>query len=227
MGSLTTDLPIVQYRRLTDAQKANILDEIFMLVEYDEDDRPGADRSAGDIGECTVEILDRNGVRFSDVNHMPNGYRFNRHKTIAGVGCRWSLVSVVEPMSRAHPNKGNLYCPSSCPDSTIEYDPDAMTDEYDTLNVDAVIAHLNASGVRVDTVHTGGGTYTLHIGDGDPISLGACQRSSGRLTADQYDATYRLQPDGEPFLLDGCDDPQDVADHSVSPSVIAASAGRR
>jgi hypothetical protein len=53
-------------------------------------------------------------------------FRFTRHATPDGTGCRWSLCSVVAPEDRSTP--GNRRCPSGCPASDVELDPDADPD---------------------------------------------------------------------------------------------------
>lgn len=218
MGSLVTDLPIVQFKRLSEAVKAQIAEDLFMMIEYDEDERPDADRSPGDIAQGVYDILERHGVRPSDANHMPNGYRFNQHQRAGGkLRCGFSLVSVVEPMARK--TKGNIHCPYGCPDSIVEVDPDATSDLDTLVNVDAVKVYLKDRGIPFDTFD-----YTLYVGHGSwdeeaerythPITFGPCAIVQGRLTADPYDAaSYGLRtPGAESFCIDDDDDAERVAD---------------
>ena len=219
MGSLITPLPIVQYKALTDKQKLQLLDELFEALEYNEDGKPGNGRSGADTELVVCETFDQYGVRFTDENQMPNGYRFNRHTKPWGDQCEYSQVATVEPMARRV--TGDVMCPTGCPGSVVEADPDATMAHHGRLNVDAVKTHLAALGVAFDTVEHGG-TWTVYVGPGEwdevaerythPISFGPCEVVDGRLTADQHDASYGFRTDtADVHYFDGDDDPQTIA----------------
>ncbi len=219
-------LPIVQFEKLPDATKLDILRKIFQACEYDPEDLPGHDPEAGDLAQTVFEAFTDAGIEFTHPDRRPHGYRVNQHNQFNGTGCRWSNVSIVEPMSRTHLMRGNIHCPAECTDSVIEADPDATEDQSYTLSIDAVLAHLAEAGIPVHAVDTSGGSWTVYLGEGgwdeaterytQPMSIGPCVMVNGRLRSETFETSYGVRGDDEEsFPLEGYDDPQDVADHII------------
>lgn len=220
MGRPMTDLPIVQFKKLTPDQRLEIVERVFTLVEYDEDENPGADRDSGDIAQCLYDTFDEFGVRFSDSSQMPAGYRFNHHQRPGGVWCRWSHGSVVEPMKRTV--KGNLLCPDDCPASTVENDPNVTAEMID---IDGLHVHLKALGVPFTMVNDSGGVWLLLVGNGEwdetagrythPITAGPCYQARDAYVAPQIEFSYGRN------TADGSTDGRDFYDHDEDPEALA------
>lgn len=206
MGSLTTDLPIVQLAKLTDKQREKLLTRIFGILEYDEEGRPGADRSAGDIASCMMEAFNDFGVLLSDPNHMPAGYRINDHQTPGGGRCYWSEITVAEPMRRTP--RGNIRCAKNCPASLVEADPRAEYGDEEVVDIYGVMLVLGILGVPFLLHEVSAGEFVLYIGRGvwdeaaerhtHPMSVGPCYlRRQDRLVAFTHDMTWGLRGDGD------------------------------
>lgn len=59
--------PADVYAALPVETRTAILDEIFEILEYDEEGNPGAEVNGGDLVEALAELFQKHGVRFTPV----------------------------------------------------------------------------------------------------------------------------------------------------------------
>lgn len=189
-------IPSVQIKRLTTERKAELLERVFEILEYDGDENPGAVVDGSALSDIQ-DIFARFGVKFTSPSKIPAGYRINQHHTAVGTWCAWSHCTVAEPFQRTP--RGNIHCPDNCPDSIVEVDPDADRDAG-RIDVDALQKALTNMGVPFRVATDGSGDHTIYIGHGEwdeaterwthPMAAGPCRLLRGRMVAFEYEFTW-------------------------------------